>query len=165
MARPVTRDLPASQARIAEIRKLLDAGLSKRAVARSIGVSVMTVSRAIALCVGTLERPKVGPFEGSTVETFQHAEGEDDGYPEALRRRVAPDFVAILPPAHYRALVAAATGSRTAAAAESLRQALLLHGEPLVPPPTSIELALSVEEEEERRRGGEEEQGRASATF
>jgi hypothetical protein len=160
MARPVTRDLPAVRARTAEIRRLLAAGLSKRAVARRLGVSVTTVSRAIALKVGTFERLNVEALERPGVVPSKHPEIEGDGYPEALRRHVPPDFVAILPPAHCRALVAAAERSGSAAAAESLRQALLLHGEPLIPPPTSIELALSEEEEEERRSGGAGEQGR-----
>jgi hypothetical protein len=143
MARPVTRELPAARARAVEIRRLLAAGLSKHAIARRLGVSVMTVYRAIA--------PNAGTSERSNVPTLNRR-GAGDGYPEALLRQVPRDFVAILPPGHYRALVAAAARSSSPAASESLRQALLLHAEPMIPPPTSVELALSEEEEGEMRK-------------
>jgi hypothetical protein len=55
----------------------------------------------------------------------------------------------MLPRGHYLALVRAAERNHSAAAVRSLRQALLLHGELLIPPPTSIELVLSAEEERE----------------
>jgi hypothetical protein len=64
-------------------------------------------------------------------------------------RRVPRDYLAMLPRGHYLALVRAAERGGSAAAARSLRQALLLHGEPVIPPPTSIELLLSAEEERE----------------
>jgi hypothetical protein len=73
----------------------------------------------------------------------------EDGYPETLLRRVPRDFLPILPQEYYLALRRAAERTNTAAAAESLRQALLLHAEPMIPPPADIELALSTEEEEE----------------
>jgi hypothetical protein len=73
----------------------------------------------------------------------------EDGYPPALLRRVPRDFTPILPPGHYRALVRAAADNPHPAAVESLRQARLLHAEPMIPPPTGIELVLSEEEEEE----------------
>jgi hypothetical protein len=73
----------------------------------------------------------------------------NSAYPEALLRRVPRDFMPILPRRHYLALLSAAERAGSAAAAESLRQALLLHAEPMIPPPTSIELALSEAEEAE----------------
>jgi hypothetical protein len=79
----------------------------------------------------------------------ERAVEEDDGYPQTLLRRVPRDFAPILPPAHYQALVRAAASSSSAAAAESLRQALMLHAEPMIPPPTSIDLVLSEAEESE----------------
>lgn len=73
----------------------------------------------------------------------------DSAYPEALLRRVPRDFIPILPRGHYLALLSAAEHSGSAAAAESVRQALLLHAEPMIPPPTDIELVLSPAEEAE----------------
>jgi hypothetical protein len=86
----------------------------------------------------------------------------DDGYPEALVRRVPRDFTPILPRQHYLALLRAADRVGSAAAAESRRQALLLHAEPMIPPPIGIELTLGAAEEAElnirtleRSRSGE----------
>ena len=79
-------------------------------------------------------------------------DGGDHGYPEGLLRQVPRDFVAVLPRGCYRALLLAARRAGSAAAAESLRQALLLHEEPMTPPPTGIELALSEAEEAELAR-------------
>jgi hypothetical protein len=157
MARPLAKDRTAAQLRTAEMQRLAASGLSQRAIARLLGVSVATVCRALRVEHSNgraFERSNAGTPEHSHGRTIKRRGGAEDGYPEALRRHVPCDFVAILPPGHYRALVRAAAGSRSAAAAESLRQALLLHGEPLIPPPTSIELALSEEEEEELGRHG-----------
>jgi hypothetical protein len=73
----------------------------------------------------------------------------NSAYPEALLRRVPRDFMPILPLRHYLALLRAAERAGSAAAAESVRQALLLHAEPMIPPPTDIELVLSPAEEAE----------------
>jgi transposase-like protein len=126
----------------AEIRRLLERGHSKRAVARRFGVSEMTLYRRLR-----------------EVEDKHSARpDEDDGYPTALLRSVPRDYLPMLPRACYLALVRAAERHPSTAAAGSLRQALLLHGEPLIPPPTSIELVLSAQEEEELRRIGERAQ-------
>jgi hypothetical protein len=71
---------------------------------------------------------------------------------KAPSHRVPRDYLAMLPRGHYLALVRAAERSHSEAAARSLQQALLLHGEPVIPPPTSIELVLSAEEESEWKR-------------
>jgi hypothetical protein len=93
---------------------------------------------------------QASPAVGARSRGAREQEGEDeDDYPEVLLRRVARDFVAILPRIHYVALVRAAASGSSAAAAESLRQAILLHAEPMIPPPTSIELVLSAAEQEE----------------
>jgi AraC-like DNA-binding protein len=132
----------------AEIRRLLEHGHSKRAVARRFGISEMTLYRRLR-----------------EVEDKRACAGrwnEDEGYPTALLRSVPRDYLPMLPRAYYLALVRVAERHPSTAAAGSLRQALLLHGEPVNPPPTSIELVLSAEEEEELRRIEEREPLRGS---
>jgi hypothetical protein len=173
---------------VTEIRKLLAQGVGKRAIARRLGVSEMTVYRcrpAPSSLPKAPERPRNGSKRGGGMgspcaraggKTGEATERRtpagdpgripDDAYPDALLRHVPRDYLAMLPQGHYLALVRAAAGCRSAAAEVSLRQALLLHGDPVIPPPTSIELALSEEEEAELRSGeaGGQERGGAEAT-
>jgi hypothetical protein len=142
------------------VRNLLGAGLSKRAAAAKLGVSETTLYRSLRGGAWETRRGRdteTRGREGAAKRRSGAEEGkdEDDGYPEALLRRVPRDFTPILPPAHFWALVRAAASSSSAAAVESLRQALMLHAEPMVPPPTRIELVLGEEEEEEWRTAGE----------
>ena len=97
---------------------------------------------------GKAQFPETTPDVRSRMAAVEANEG-DDGYPEALIQRVPRDFTPILPRQHYLALLRAADRAGSAAAAESRRQALLLHAEPMIPPPTSIELVLSAAEEAE----------------
>jgi hypothetical protein len=92
------------------------------------------------------------PAPGAGSGAAEREGKEDDGYPAALLQRVPRDFLPVLPRTHYMALVRAAAAGRSAAAAESLRQALVLHAEPMIPPTTSIELVLSADEEAELSR-------------
>jgi hypothetical protein len=146
----------------AELRRLLARGMSKRAIATRLGVSETTVYRCLVASRAGAQRIRAGasaqaaPAGRSRRRRASAArpEGGDDGYPEALLRRVPRDYLAMLPREHYLALVRAAGSCRTPAARASLRQALLLHGEPVIPPPTGIELALSPAEEEELMRNG-----------
>jgi Helix-turn-helix domain of resolvase len=173
MARRVAGEILAAPEMAAEIRELLAQGLSKRGIAAQLGVSEMTVYRCLRdLKRAAGERKGRREEERALPEGFARSRGaeqqgskgaagpqddSDDGYPEALLRQVPRDFVAVLPREHYLALLVAAGRAGSAAAAESLRQALLLHEEPMIPPPTSIELTLSEAEELEarkRRRAG-----------
>jgi hypothetical protein len=153
----------------AQIRELLDRGLGKRAIARRLGVSEMTIYRCLTegpegrsgdgrgVATGGTGRDRVRrgrqPTRRAAASARRRAEAArllaSDGYPEALLRRVPRDYLAMLPDAHFRALVRAAERTPSPAAARSLRQALLLHGEPRIAPPTSIELELSGAEEAE----------------
>jgi hypothetical protein len=144
----------------AELRRLLARGVSKRAIARRLGVSETTVYRFLLEGSAGVQRIDAGasamtaPAGRSRRRRAGTARPEirDDGYPEALLRRVPRDYLAMLPRGHYLALVRAAENCCTPAARASLRQALLLHSEPVSAPPTGIELALSPAEEEELRR-------------
>jgi hypothetical protein len=144
----------------AELSRLLARGVSKRAIARRLGVSETTVYRCLVAGRAGAQRIDAGasvqtaPAGRSRRRRAAAARPEvrDDGYPEALLRRVPRDYLAMLPRGHYLALVRAAESCCAPAARASLRQALLLHGEPVIAPPTGIELALSPAEEEELRR-------------
>ncbi len=167
-----------------QIQELLDRGVSREIIARLLGVSERTVYR----CGDGVLGPDPGPGRAGTPQAetpagakltrkaprrkgrLRPATGtrdDDEGYPEALLRRVPRDYLAMLPKRHYQALIRAAERVSTAAALRSLRQALLLHGEPLVAPLTTIELLLTKEEEAElgsrgaevQRSGGAEERG------
>jgi len=99
---------------------------------------------------GSLTAPAADPASEIRHRVVERQKDEaDSAYPEALLRRVPRDFRPILPRRHYLALLSAAKRSGSAAAAESVRQALLLHAEPIIPPPTDIELVLSPAEEAE----------------
>ena len=170
MGRRVTGAIAAVPEIAAQARVLLAQGLSKRAIALRLGVSEATLYRCLRASaeagpgkgLQTWERPLTdGYTRGKGAEPSCELpwnaggalragwDGEDDGYPEALLRRVPCDFVPILPRRLYLALLRAAERAGTPAATESLRQALLLHAEPMIPPPTSIELVLSAAEEAE----------------
>ena len=187
MGRRVAGEILAAPEMAAEIQELLTQGLSKRTIAAQLGVSETTVYRCLRDLSrgagkqrgggaggqrgGGAEGQRSGGAEvrGSGGEEGQRCggaaepgEGGDDGYPVDLLRQVPRDFVAVLPREHYRALRLAASRAGSAAAAESLRLALLLHEEPMIPPPTSIELVLSEAEEEEWKTLAS--RGRSAAT-
>jgi len=179
MGRRVAGEILAAPEMAGEIRELLAQGLSKRTIAAQLGVSETTVYRCLRGLSRGAGKQRCGGAEGqrsggaevrgSGGEEGQRCggaaepgEGGDDGYPVELLRQVPRDFVAVLPREHYRALRLAASRAGSAAAAESLRQALLLHEEPMIPPPTSIELVLSEAEEEEWKTLAS--RGRSAAT-
>ena len=179
MGRRVAGEILAAPEMAAEIQELLTQGLSKRTIAAQLGVSETTVYRCLRdlsrgagkqrcggaegqRCGGAEERGSGGSGEQRSSGAAEPGEGGDDGYPVELLRQVPRDFVAVLPREHYRALRLAASRAGSAAAAESLRQALLLHEEPMIPPPTSIELVLSEAEEEEWKTLAS--RGRSAAT-
>jgi hypothetical protein len=175
VARRVRGAVAAAPELAAQARLLLAQGLSKRAIAVRLGVSEATLYRSLRReetrsreheagselgtarqgsvpagpqrC-GKVQIPETTPDIRSRIAAAQANEA-DDGYPEALVRRVPRDFTPILPRRHYLALLRAADRAGSAAAGESRRQALLLHAEPMIPPPTSIELVLSAAEEAE----------------
>ena len=171
MGRRVAGEILAAPEMAGEIRELLAQGLSKRTIAAQLGVSETTVYRCLRglsrgagkqRCGGAEERGSGGSGEQRSSGAAEPGEGGDDGYPVDLLRQVPRDFVAVLPREHYRALRLAASRAGSAAAAESLRQALLLREEPMIPPPTSIELVLSEAEEEEWKTLAS--RGRSAAT-
>ena len=172
MARRVRGTVAAAPELAVQARFLLAQGLSKRAIALRLGVSEATLYRCLrreetiskeleagsklrtaTQGCGKAQIPETTPDIRSRMAVVQANEA-DDGYPEALIQRVPRDFTPILPRRHYLALLRAADRAGSAAAAESRRQAQLLHAEPMIPPPTSIELVLSASEEAELNRSG-----------